>query len=133
MDFTAIYGDDFPLMGNVMSSKAYSEDNTPPHTESFEALSSTQGEADSVMEDSVRIMEEKDLGGEPGQENLVRVLLEPHEGQETVGCTYNIQPKQMVLGYIHNGTCLFTLITYTSIGSSSSWKGFCGSYICSNQ
>lgn len=102
VDFTAIYGDDFPLLGNVLASKDYSEDAITPRTgssRSIEALSSSQEEGNSVMENSARRIEgeeREDTMVLPGQEDLIRVLLEPHEGRETVGCTYNIRPKQMV-------------------------------------
>lgn len=111
MDFIAIFGNDFPRTRNILASKSYDEDSSLSFDilptglnnkctssmgsgKSTEELSSTQRDEDSVGCSSERC--EVEDAENSVQENLIRVLLEPHEGQEISSSPYNVVPKQMV-------------------------------------
>lgn len=112
VDFTVIFGDDFPIAKNILASKSYNADSPlslailpcdhnrkrPSYDGSVmstEGVSSTLRDEGSVSGMPERCMEEEIESYVSG--NQIRILLEPHEGREISSTPYNILPKQMVI------------------------------------
>lgn len=110
VDLVTVFGDDFPIAGNVLALKIYSDDSnlslkkpqTPISSEpstagkSYGQTSNTQSETVRAQGSETFSQAEEMVSAQISQENRIQIILEPHEGKETSSSPFSVHPKQMV-------------------------------------